>query len=64
MTRDELIKTLLVERYGPRPRRCERRQEPAPQQLLPYFTDTPAAQASRRRTLAAAIDSRKEIDAA
>ena len=64
MTRDELLQTLLLERYGPRPRRCDRRQEPTPSEPLAYFTDTPAAQARRRMALSSAIDSRKEIDAA
>lgn len=61
MTRDELIEALLLERYGPRPRRCERRQEPAPAQPVPHFTDTPAAQERRRAILAGAIDSRDEF---
>ena len=60
MTRDELLQTLLLERYGPRPRRCDRRQEPAPEPVS-YFTDTPAAQARRRMALSSAIDSKDEF---
>lgn len=58
MTRDELIMLLHVERYGPRPRRCETRQEPV--ELVRHYTDTPAAQKRRRAELAAAIDDRDE----
>lgn len=62
MTRDELLELLLIERYGPRRRRSERRQERAVEPVMvPHFSDTPRNQARRRAALAAAIDSTAEL---